>query len=88
MIGSPLFDAEPVRIIVPLMTWRDEFADRINKVRIAANDQNGLHAESAADFLQVRSVSTERFIQRIGSLETEQVEEIAAGVVIAIHYGS
>ena len=86
VVGSPAFDAAPVRIIVPLTTWRAEFAGRINKLPIAANDLNGLDVDSAADFLQVRSVSTERFIERIGALEAEQVEEIVAGVVIAIDY--
>ena len=86
VVSSPSFDATPVRIIVPLTTWRDEFAERLNKVRIATSDRNGLDAESAADFLQVRSVSTERFMKRIGELEAEQVEEIVAGVVIALDY--
>ena len=38
--------------------------------------------------LQVRSVSTERFLMRIGTLEADEVEEIVAGVVIAIDYES
>ena len=86
VVSSPAFDIAPIRIIVPLTTWRPEFAGRINKLPIAANDLNGLDVDSAADFLQVRSVSTERFIERIGALEAEQVEEIVAGVVIAIDY--
>ena len=68
------------------MSWRDEFIGRLNKLRIEMSDRNGLRAESAADFLQVRSVSTNRFIKRIGVLEAEQVEEIVAGVVIALDY--
>lgn len=86
VIGSPAFDVAPIRIIVPLTTWRPDFAGRINKLQISAHDRNGLDADSAADFLQVRSVSTERFIERIGALDAEQVEEIVAGVVIAIDY--
>ena len=86
VVSSPAFDIAPLRIIVPLTTWRPGFAGRINKLPIAANDLNGLDVDSAADFLQVRSVSTERFIERIGALEAEQVEEIVAGVVIAIDY--
>ena len=86
VVSSPAFDETPVRIIVPLMRWREEFAGRLNKLPIATSDRNGLRAESAADFLQVRSVSTNRFIERIGTLEAEQVEEIVAGVVIALDY--
>lgn len=86
VVGSPAFDAVPIRIVVPLMTWRAEFAGRINKLRVEANERNGLHADSAADFLQVRSMSTERFLERLGALDAQQVEEIVAGVVIAIDY--
>lgn len=86
VVSSPALDAAPVRIVVPLTSWRDEYEGRINKLRIAANDRNGLHAESAADVLQVRSMSTDRFLWRIGALEADEVEEIVAGVVIAIDY--
>lgn len=86
VISSPALDAVPVRIIVPLTTWRHQYEGRINKLRVEANDWNGLHAESAADVLQVRSVSTERFLSGIGILEADEVEEIAAGVAIAVDY--
>lgn len=86
VISSPALDALPVRIVVPLTTWRDQFEGRINKLRIEADDWNGLHTPSAADVLQVRSVSTERFLKRIGALEADEVEEIAAGVALAVDY--
>lgn len=86
VVSSTAFEATPVRIVVPLATWRPDFEGTINKLRIAASERNGLHAESAADFLQVRSVSTERFLERTGVLEAEQVEEIVAGVAIAVDY--
>lgn len=86
VISSPALEVVPVRIIVPLTTWRDEYEGRINKLRVGADDRNGLDADSAADFLQVRSVSTERFLRRIGILEADEVEEIAAGVAIAVDY--
>ena len=86
VISSPAFDTAPIRIVAPLTTWQPEFEDRINKLRIAVTDRNGLQADSAADFLQVRSVSSERFVARLGTLEAGHVEEIVAGVAIAIDY--
>ena len=86
VISSPALDEAPVRLVVPLTTWRDEYADGLNKLPVPATDQNGLPEDSAADFLQVRSVATERFIERVGVLEADQVEEVVAGVVIAIDY--
>lgn len=73
---------------MPLSRWRGQFADAINKVEIAANEQNGLDADSAADFLQVRSVALERFIDRLGNVGTDLVDEIVSGVAIAIGGGS
>ncbi|MDE2902073.1 MAG: type II toxin-antitoxin system PemK/MazF family toxin [Chloroflexota bacterium] len=86
VISSPAIDALHVRIVVPLTTWRDEYEGRINKLRIEPDNWNGLHTRSAADILQVRSVSTQRFLRRIGVLEADEVEEIVAGVAIAVDY--
>jgi mRNA interferase MazF len=86
VVSAPVFDDQPVRIIVPLMSWRPEFEARLNKVRIEASSTNGLDVASAADFLQLRSVSTERFVEKLGMLDTDVTEEIVAGVVIALDY--
>ncbi len=86
VVSSPAFDRSPVRIIVPLTTWQDGFADQFNRFLIPATNRNGLQADSAADFLQVRSVSTERLMRRVGVLRADEVEEIVAGIVIAVDY--
>ena len=86
IVNSPVFDALPVRIVVPLTTWHADFQSSGNKLLIEAHDRNGLDADSAADFLQVRSVSVERLVSRLGALDAELVEEIVAGVVIALDY--
>jgi len=86
VISSLALDALPVRTVVPLTTWRDRYEGRLNKLRVAASDWNELHPESAADVVQVRSLSTERSLSRIGALEADEVEEIAAGVAIAVDY--
>ena len=86
VVSSEAFDSAPVRIVVPLTRWRDEFAEAINKVRVDANDHNGLHMDSAANFLQIRSVAVERLIERLGELDVALVEEIVAGIVIGVDY--
>ena len=86
IVNSPAFDAVPVRIIVPLTTWLAEFTGSSNKLLIEASERNGLDADSAADFLQVRSVSVERLVQRLGGLDADLVEEIVAGIAIALDY--
>ena len=86
IVNSAAFDTAPVRIIVPLTTWHAEFHGTGNKLLVEATERNGLDGDSAADYLQVRSVSVERLVQRIGSLDAELVEEIVGGIVIALDY--
>ena len=56
------------------------------KVRFEASDRNGLHEDSAADFLQVRRVAVERLLERLGEVDAALVEEIVADIVIGIDY--
>ena len=86
IVNSPAFDGVPVRIVVPLTTWQAQFQNSGNKLLIEANDRNGLDADSAADFLQVCSVSGERLVERLGHVDADLVGEIVAGVAIAIDY--
>ena len=86
IVSSPAFDTAPVRIIVPLTTWLVEFEGSSNKLLIEASERSGLDVDSAADSLQVRSVSLERLVERVGHLDAELVEEIVAGVAIALDY--
>ena len=86
VVSSSELDWLPVRFIVPMSSWRPEFRGRRNKVRVEASAQNGLHNDSAADVFQLRSVSNERFLEQIGVIGSELVEQIVASVVSALGY--
>jgi mRNA interferase MazF len=86
VVSAPVFDNLPIRIIVPLTSWQQKFASHLNKVRVAATPQNGLASDSAADVLQVRCVSIERFVSKLGVLEATLVDEITAGIAVAVDY--
>lgn len=86
VVNAPVFDLLEIRIVVPLTSWQPRFGDQRNKVRIPKSEQNRLDRDSAADFLQVRAVSTERFVSKIGQLEPALLDEVVAGIVIAVDY--
>lgn len=86
VVSSPAFNAMPFRIVVPLIAWRPEFEGRIDKFRIDPNKGNNLKTESVADFLRVNSVPTDCFVSKTGILDAEEVEEVVAGIVIAVDY--
>jgi mRNA interferase MazF len=86
VVNAHIFDLVDTRIVVPLTTWQSRFANQTNKVHIPRSEQNDLDSDSAADFLQVRCVSTQRFVRRVGTLEPDLLDEIVAGIAIAIDY--
>ncbi len=70
----------PLRVVVPLVAWRDTFAAAPWMVRVPPVLNSGLDGVMAADALQVRSVSTTRLTQRMGSLPERITEQVAAAI--------
>jgi mRNA interferase MazF len=66
----------PLRVIVPLTEWKDRYAAAGWLVRLEPDARNNLSKPSAADAFQIRSVSTDRFVQRLGTISSQQVAEI------------
>jgi mRNA interferase MazF len=66
VISSDLFAPIPLRIVIPITSWQDKFCDRPFMVKLEANLSNGLDRNSAGNVLQVCSLSTERFVRRLG----------------------
>jgi mRNA interferase MazF len=59
----------PLKIIVPVTDWKDHYSIAPWMIKIDPTGQNGLSKISSADCFQVRSVSQERFIKRIGFID-------------------
>jgi mRNA interferase MazF len=74
----------PLRIVVPLTDWQSTFAALPWIVPVAANAATGLTKDSGADAFQVKSVSENRFVQRIGNVAIDQVDEIAAAIALCV----
>lgn len=80
LISSDALAVLPLRVIVPLIAWKDEFAATPWLVRVPPVLDSGLAQAMAADALQVRSVSTARLKTRQGDLPSRVVDEVAAAV--------
>jgi mRNA interferase MazF len=59
----------PLKIIVPVTDWKDRYEIALWMVRINPTVENGLTKLSAADCFQVRSISEERFIKKLGFID-------------------
>ena len=74
----------PLRVIVPLTDWKERYSVALWMISITPDAQNGLTKPSAADAFQIRSVSQERFVQRIGALNNDQLKQILKAIQIVI----
>src|SRR5713101_7786737 len=59
----------PLKVIVPITDWKDRYGQAAWMVRLEPTLESGLQKVSAADAFQVRSISEQRFLQRLGVLE-------------------
>ncbi len=86
IISSDLFAPMPLRIAIPITSWQDKFSDRPFMVRIDSNPANGLERDSAGNVFQVRSLSTDRFVKRIGQVSEDILQELISGLIVCTDY--
>jgi len=88
VISSDFLLSIPMRIIIPITSWQEKFENRPFMVKISATPENNLTADSAGNTLQVRSISTQRFVKRIGKVSDDILKELLAGLIICVDYES
>lgn len=74
----------PLRVVVPVTVWKAHFQDAIWMVKIEPDNKNNLKKISALDVFQIRSVSTARFLNMIGSVTFEILDEVKKAVKAVI----
>ncbi|HMS30751.1 MAG TPA: type II toxin-antitoxin system PemK/MazF family toxin [Saprospiraceae bacterium] len=70
----------PLKVIVPITDWKDRYDIAPWMVKIEPNNINELSKTSAADCFQIRSLSQERLIKKLGSIDNATLLEIKEAV--------
>jgi mRNA interferase MazF len=65
-----------LRVIAPITAWQDRFNGSDWLVRDDPDSSNNLDKSSAVDTFQVRSISTRRFVRRLGSLSDRDLNRV------------
>ena len=86
VISSDAFKPLKTKLVVPLTGWQEKFAISQWMVKIVADASNGLDHDSAADALQLRCVSYERFATKLGVVPAPVLGEITAAIAIVIEF--
>lgn len=74
VLNDDAVGALPLRIMAPLTRWKPEYVDVPWMVELP--DAAGLEKRSALDLFQVRALSTERCLERLGVLDNETMETV------------
>lgn len=74
----------PLRIVVPLTSWKSAYRGAAWMVRVPASRGTGLTKDSGADAFQVRSVSEIRFDRKIGVATLAQLQKISAAIATCV----
>ena len=86
VISSDAVGKLPVRLVAPFTGWQEHFEGNLWHVQVSPTRQNGLEKESAVDALQVRSVDTSRFVEKLGRMHPPRLEEVVTAVALVIEY--
>lgn len=67
----------PLKVIVPITDWRDRFELAEWMIKIESDENNNLKKTSSADCFQIRSLSEERLIKKIGFVDELIMHQIS-----------
>jgi mRNA interferase MazF len=84
IINSDALGKLPLSVIVPITDWKTHYSIAPWMVQIKPKDANGLSKISSADCFQVRSVSHDRFVKKLGSLRPETLKQITTGLRVVL----
>ena len=73
-----------LKIVVPITEWQAAFDGNFWHVQIQNTATNGLIKISAADALQTRSLSVERFVKYRGRTTKQELEEIVQALAAIV----
>jgi len=70
-----------IKIIVPITQWKEHYTNYPWIIKIVPNAVNGLTKESSVECFQIKSFAEDRFVQKIGYVERECLQQIHQRIV-------
>jgi mRNA interferase MazF len=71
----------PLKVIIPITGWKEHYSIAPWMVKIEPNTINGLNKISSLDCFQIRSVSQNRLIEKIGVITSDEINKVQDGII-------
>jgi len=75
-----------LRIIVPITGWKLHYNDVPWMTKIEPSIVNALSKDSSADAFQTKSVSVDRFTEKLGNVTPKQLKEIHVAITKTLNF--
>ena len=73
-----------MRVVAPITGWDDRYEQHLLLTRLDPDPASGLTKPSAADALQIRTMSILRFGERLGKLPSDVVDRVAKSIAVSV----
>ena len=74
----------PLAIVVPITEWQPAF-DRLPWfTKLTATRENGFSKDSGTDTFQVKSISVQRLVRKVGQLAEDETDSIGEAIALCI----
>ena len=71
----------PLKIIVPITGWKEHYSIAPWMIKIEPHQKNGLSKTSSIDCFQIRSVSQQRLVEKIGEITVDEISKVHEGIL-------
>jgi mRNA interferase MazF len=88
VVNIPEAGRLPLRIVVPISDWKPIFTRLFWFIHLPESSKNGLRKDSGADCFQVKSLSIQRFVRKVGRVTDECLDDVAAAIALCVGYGA
>jgi mRNA interferase MazF len=75
-------------IVVPVSAWSPYWDENPFFVTLKPNPQNGLRKKSSVDCFQIRAVSHNRFVKKIGNISNDAINLIRKSIALILYIES
>ncbi len=76
VVSSDVIGKLPLKTVVPITNWNEKFSQYPWILKIEPTNENGLKKISGIDAFQVKNLSHQRFIKKIGFIDEGIIGEI------------
>jgi len=74
----------PWRLVIPISPWQEQDSGQFWKVPLEDTSRKGQPGGGVAETLHVTTIRLDRFLERVGVLGAERLQDLAATVALAV----